>query len=633
MICKMLSRKNILRTLEYHQKEGSTLLGCFNLNSQDIADCTLQILKRQQLFEGRAKNLVAHIIISPSVGDGRQLTQEEWKILGCNFLAKANLHKHQSLMYLHKDKDHHHLHIAVSRIDEHFRITRLGNERALSQRLADEQAVEWGRQRASQTRRKRYQTAIDEDIKNLHLVAIGKELTKIIESNNSANTQFEAESYFLDLESHGYEVKKFYAVNPVATRLTGYAIKKDLKRFINASTLGVEFTLPSLRNRRFLLNRSSTDLFIEKYLIKVDLEESLELAIRQKGKNIVDDYFAKLKTKGFELVLHQSKKNKKTIGYSVVRDSVEYTSSEIAPHLTIYQIEKLRDNKPANRYEIVDQETTDRLTREMIRPVGNPAKELIREIDKVIITEIVQSTVFHQRFNSIQDFFKSVRKYELNAHLRFANNTVVGYTIHRGTQSYHDDEIAKGELSLANLLARDFVKVSPVYTRVIGVRFQYDQPSIGKQPAAVEKTVSEFYNYSLKKNKCMFTPNEIWDVLAIKNLQKVQLLELIGKYKKWKREQENYPAPKSYAVVGDIVLATMQTLEQEKSFKLLPFFDKLSLLGYEVITKEKNEIPSLAVELPKAVSNNANLLLNFQHHINEESNQDISTENRSGMGR
>jgi len=86
-------------------------------------------------------------------------------------------------------------------------------------------------------------------------------------------------------------------------------------------------------------------------------------------------------------------------------------------------------------------------------------------------------------------------------------------------------------------------------------------------------------------------------------------------------------------VVGDIVLATMQTLEQEKSFKLLTFFDKLSLLGYEVITKEKNEILSLAVELPKAVSNNANLLENFQHHINEESNQDISTENSRGMGR
>src|SRR5882672_7204249 len=150
MIAKMKSNLSAKETLLYNDKENSEIIFISNLTGENRQEVEMQMAARQKLFEGRAKNLIAHIMISPSIEDGKKLTRLDWKEIGNSFLQKANLSSYQSIAYLHKDKEHFHLHIVANRIDQHGKIYRNGNELVMSQRIGDEIARERGMKRAAE---------------------------------------------------------------------------------------------------------------------------------------------------------------------------------------------------------------------------------------------------------------------------------------------------------------------------------------------------------------------------------------------------------------------------------------------------------------------------------------------------
>lgn len=57
------------------------------------------------------------VVLSPEPEDGRKLTNEDFKQITESYLEKMNLKEHQHIAYVHKDRDHNHLHIYVNRID------------------------------------------------------------------------------------------------------------------------------------------------------------------------------------------------------------------------------------------------------------------------------------------------------------------------------------------------------------------------------------------------------------------------------------------------------------------------------------------------------------------------------------
>ncbi|MCG2462894.1 relaxase/mobilization nuclease domain-containing protein [Flavobacteriaceae bacterium F89] len=55
-------------------------------------------------------------IISPTPGDGRNLTKEQLGELTQRFLKEMNLGNHQAIAFVHRDKAHTHVHAYVNRI-------------------------------------------------------------------------------------------------------------------------------------------------------------------------------------------------------------------------------------------------------------------------------------------------------------------------------------------------------------------------------------------------------------------------------------------------------------------------------------------------------------------------------------
>lgn len=57
------------------------------------------------------------VVLSPEPEDGRRLTSLDFKEICESYLEKMNLQEHQHIAFLHKDREHAHLHLYVNRID------------------------------------------------------------------------------------------------------------------------------------------------------------------------------------------------------------------------------------------------------------------------------------------------------------------------------------------------------------------------------------------------------------------------------------------------------------------------------------------------------------------------------------
>lgn len=56
-------------------------------------------------------------ILSPTIEDGRKLTDKQFGEIAERFIKEMNLTNHQAIAFIHKDKSHRHLHLYSNRID------------------------------------------------------------------------------------------------------------------------------------------------------------------------------------------------------------------------------------------------------------------------------------------------------------------------------------------------------------------------------------------------------------------------------------------------------------------------------------------------------------------------------------
>jgi hypothetical protein len=82
-------------------------------------------------------------VLSPSIEDGAKLAETDFAEIAIDFLIRMNLDQNQHISFLHKDKDHSHIHIFVNRIDamgKAYKDNYIGKK---AQRIAEKIALEW----------------------------------------------------------------------------------------------------------------------------------------------------------------------------------------------------------------------------------------------------------------------------------------------------------------------------------------------------------------------------------------------------------------------------------------------------------------------------------------------------------
>lgn len=127
-----------------------------------------------QNLNARCHRNTFSFVLSPSIPVGNELTNEDYANLVDDFLSRMKLEDNQSISYLHSDRDHHHLHIFVNRIDNNGKARKDHFISKKVQRIAESMAKARGFTTAKEIQRER-----EERIKRQIIIAQGKVLPQV----------------------------------------------------------------------------------------------------------------------------------------------------------------------------------------------------------------------------------------------------------------------------------------------------------------------------------------------------------------------------------------------------------------------------------------------------------------------
>ena len=249
MIGKAKSNQSLAATIEYNLKEKAELFYANKLIGETIEDHQMQMHDLQRCYQGYAKQLTIHAILSPHITQGSLLTKKEWEQIADEYLEQMNLKEHQAIGFIHSDKEHRHLHLVINKVNgETFKLYHDGFIGKRTQKAADEIARKMGLIRAMEIRRKniqnRQQGKLNNDdeksIKPLGSKQLFRKELKTILVNKNIKT---VDDYFNEIRKAGFKVLPYK--NKETKELRGYGIEKN-KTKLDASTIGREFTLRNL---------------------------------------------------------------------------------------------------------------------------------------------------------------------------------------------------------------------------------------------------------------------------------------------------------------------------------------------------------------------------------------------------
>jgi len=597
MVGKMLSNISVSNTFNYNGKDESELIDVHNLTGENEIELQKQMIMQQNQFDGRAKNLTAHIILSPSIADGKELTLEEWKKIACTVLVKANLHQYSSVVYLHFDKAHKHMHLIGSRVKDS-KIYRNGNELAMIQRIANEISKEFNIESAADIRNNNKRN-IELNKRKKHTkedAEIRDELIRIANQLRREKAKFSYQDYFHQLQLNNFTLKLFKKKYKTANTddITGYAVRKNGKKFINASALSRMLTL------NYLSNTDSAQNELEYLIYKIQAKEILKRCVRKttegNKKFSLDRYFKQLKNNNLEVVKHQSRKNSKLTGYAIKLNGYYLNSSEIDPDLTIGSF-KQRFGGIKN-YSTFTREEEQILVAQMQNSIFDELRVLRREIDKVKIREVLTDLTLSQKCKNVNAFFHDLHQKGFKAHLRYRKDTVVGYTIHCRIEHYHEDEIDRDKFSLSNLHRLGFLEKMPSEqrdcrkTRMANFKNSiYNQIYKAQQKEELDRS-NQTIEYSVAENNKELFPSRMLPSLSLKSLKENTSLSLIDDYNKWLAKDGHKHSAKSVSIVKETMHSALETLEENCPFNLEQFLRKLKGKGLIVSEYEPADDPS-----------------------------------------
>jgi len=71
------SNLSLSKTVAYNQKPGSDFFYSKNMDGEDIWDYRAQMADLQKCYRGGGKSLTLHVQLSPSIEDGKVLTEND----------------------------------------------------------------------------------------------------------------------------------------------------------------------------------------------------------------------------------------------------------------------------------------------------------------------------------------------------------------------------------------------------------------------------------------------------------------------------------------------------------------------------------------------------------------------------
>jgi hypothetical protein len=191
------------------------------------------------------------------------------------------------------------------------------------------------------------------------------------------------------------------------------------------------------------------------------------------------------------------------------------------------------------------------------------AISLSRDVEAELIKVDLRELTSGRRYNSYNNFIEAVEGRGYHVHLRYDNGLLSGYTIHKGTEHFHDKEVADGKFSLNELRKRGVFQVQEV-ARSVSMEFQTSL--VSEMESVVERSSVPKRNTSESLNQRDVTKNnQVFDELDLKK----------------KREREKQRAKDAIARELAKLIHSFKTVDQP--FDAEKYLAKLQANNFEVI--------------------------------------------------
>jgi hypothetical protein len=538
MIAKWKSNISSSATLAYNFKDESQIIQINNLQGDCYEDFNIQMLARQQLFTGHARNLTAHIILSPSPADAEKLTRLEWKEISNLFLKKAGMADLQSVVFLHL-KEPFHSHIVLNRVDEKGLIFRGKHELAISHRIGDEISIELGLVRASRVRLVnptleespilRQYSGLDSKLQSDLAEAAAPSKDESIDSNSMES--------FRALRPKNLEVRSFSHLSKEGISeegISGHIIQHGNGRFIPTSLIGNPLETPQLAKSGIDdtdLTLKNTKLLLEE--IRLEFERHLEKMRESHAVFNQKKYFSDLRERGYNVVEFRKRKTGVLFGYGVEKNGLQFSSSEIGSQYSLASLRKINRqgrvdvNKPFIDPAKIKQRTVYSEESKNEQDAGSVSHELNRTICRLILKKDIEKIVSEGPFESCFDFVEAIRRRGHIVELRKKEDEIVGYTTHIGPEYFHDHELGQGQFALAQLLLNGILQkiqnvrpqqkktIEEIHESLVGVPDHLQEP--------IEQSIHKIDQFKINENS---KQNRI-EINETKRLIAEELLEII----------------------------------------------------------------------------------------------------------
>lgn len=118
MIGKGESISHTANAIDYAKNKDNAVEIDRNLVAGESGKEIANEFKIFQDMNSRCQRNTFSFVVSPSIEDGKELSQSDYRKITQEFLQVLKLENNQYISYLHRDKNHKHLHIYVNRLNE-----------------------------------------------------------------------------------------------------------------------------------------------------------------------------------------------------------------------------------------------------------------------------------------------------------------------------------------------------------------------------------------------------------------------------------------------------------------------------------------------------------------------------------
>jgi len=180
MIGKAKSISHISNAINYAQNK---IKAAEISRNKVIGETGKEIAKEFRVFQNlnsRCNRNSFSFVLSPSIEDGAKLAETDFAKIAIDFLIRMNLDQNQHISFLHKDKDHAHIHIFVNRIDaigKAYKDNYIGKK---AQRIAEKIALDWNFTTARKVQQEK-ESRLAGQITNAHEMILTKKPRDIFE--------------------------------------------------------------------------------------------------------------------------------------------------------------------------------------------------------------------------------------------------------------------------------------------------------------------------------------------------------------------------------------------------------------------------------------------------------------------